>query len=220
MTLQEKKDGKRLAKISRMERELFVRGYRHVAGVDEVGRGPLAGPLVAAAAVFYEIPKLRRVRDSKLVPEEEREALYEEICGSAADFSIGTVEVEELNRIGNIHKSDLLAMKRAVDGLKITESLYVLIDGNFIVPGIPWDQEAIVDGDALSFCIAAASIIAKVTRDRIMRKYDEMFPGYSFSQNKGYGTNGHLEALEKLGPCPVHRCCFTPVREWFQRKLF
>lgn len=180
-----------------------------VCGVDEAGRGPLAGPVVAAAVVFHKPRAPQGINDSKLVPAELREALYDAISASAA-VGIGVASVEEIDRI-NILQATFLAMRRAVAALPSLPR-HVLIDGNQ-APDLGCPATAIVRGDGLSLSIAAASIIAKVTRDRIMRDLDLPHPGYGFARHKGYGTPAHLQAIARLGPCPMHRRSFAPFRQ-------
>lgn len=178
-------------------------------GVDEAGRGPLAGPVVAAAVILHRKRFPRGIDDSKKLGEEARESLYTRITRSAA-WSVGIVDVEEIDRL-NIYHATMLAMSRAVDALGI-EPAMVLVDGNAL-PKWRHKAQAIVSGDALSRSIAAASIVAKVTRDRIMIEHDLTYPGYGWRQNKGYGTPVHKAALLTLGPTPLHRRSFAPVAQ-------
>ena len=187
------------------ERQLWQQGIRLIAGVDEAGRGPLAGPVVAAAVVFEPGTFIPGVRDSKKLSPQKRAEFYEIIQQQAISVGIGKVDHEEIDRL-NILQAAYKAMRMAVANLKISPE-YVLVDGpsapNFHLPAL-----AIVDGDSLSFSIAAASIIAKVTRDRLMEKLDCMYPQYKFAKNKGYGTMEHIAALKVYGPCPIHRRSF------------
>lgn len=199
----------RLGRMHRFEDAARAEGHAQVAGVDEVGRGPLAGPLVAAAVIFDGQPWIPMLDDSKKIDEALREALYEVVRARALAAAVTVVEVDELN-VSNLHKASLEAMHRALRGLRVPPDM-VLVDGCHAVPGLACEQRAIVKGDALSVSIAAASVIAKVTRDRIMRALDVRWPGYGFAHNKGYGTTEHLEALARLGPTPVHRTRFAPV---------
>ncbi len=178
-------------------------------GVDEAGRGPLAGPVVAAAVILDRRRVPRGIDDSKKLGEDARETLYERIV-RAHGWGVGVVEVEEIDRI-NIYHATMLAMTRAVDALGIEPGM-VLVDGNAL-PKWRYPARAIVSGDALSRSIAAASIVAKVTRDRMMREYDLAHPGYGWRQNKGYGTAEHRAALLELGPTPLHRRSFAPVAQ-------
>ncbi len=178
---------------------------RRIAGVDEAGRGALAGPVVAAAVVCDPHKDLTGVNDSKLISEKYREDLYEKICGCSLDWCVAIVEAAEIDRI-NILRATLLAMKRAVNGLDPSPEL-VLVDGNHL-PDVAYPSLAVKGGDAKSFSIAAASIVAKVTRDRIMRGRDKDFPGYGFERNKGYGTREHISALKERGRTEFHRRSF------------
>lgn len=185
------------------------------AGVDEVGRGPLAGPVVAAAVILYKKIKLPGLDDSKQVAPKERERLYWLILKNAL-VGIGIASEQEIDTL-NIYHAGLLAMKRAVQALAHTPD-YLLIDGNARIR-IPLTQETIVQGDAKSASIAAASIMAKVYRDRLMNHLDTLYPGYAFNEHKGYATELHLELLQKKGPCPIHRRSFAAVRAFFEPTL-
>lgn len=187
------------------ERELRLLGFEKIVGVDEVGRGALAGPVVAAAVLLPCDCAIGGIRDSKLVPEPERERLYEAIVASGAIWSVGIIGNEEIDRI-NILQATFAAMRIAVGGLG-TPADYVLIDGRDRVDvGLPC--RAIIDGDALCRSISAASIIAKVTRDRIMRQHHEIMPQYGFARHKGYATAVHRQAIIEHGPTSVHRFSF------------
>ena len=189
------------------EKDLTDLGFRHIAGVDEAGRGPLAGPVVAAAVIFPAGTFLPEVDDSKRLSAEKREVLYQKIIKGALAFGVGEVDVEAIDRV-NIGQASLQAMRKAVEALSVTPDL-LLIDGNIPIPGMTIKQLTVIGGDAQSFSIASASILAKVTRDRIMEAYEVLYPGYGFSQNKGYGTRSHREALKRLGPCEIHRRSFS-----------
>ena len=180
-----------------------------VVGVDEAGRGPLAGPVVAAAIVLCERGVPRGIDDSKKLSAEVREALHARLTRTCA-YGVGIVEVDDIDRL-NIYHATMLAMRRAVDALGVAPGM-VLVDGNAL-PKWPHPATAIVSGDALCRSIAAASIIAKVTRDRLMADYDDLHPGYGWRRNKGYGTAAHREALNRLGPSPLHRRSFAPVAQ-------
>ncbi len=193
----------------RHERELRVAGYRRVAGIDEVGRGCLAGPVVAAAVVLPERPRLKGLRDSKVLPRARREALYELILDRAEAVGVGCVEVDTIDRI-NILQATRLAMRQAIERLPLVPD-HLLIDA-LRLPVVALPQRAIINGDAISASIAAASVVAKVTRDRICEEIDARYPAYGFRQNKGYGTPLHLHALNEAGPCEWHRRSFAPVR--------
>lgn len=193
----------------RHERELRMAGFQRVAGIDEVGRGCLAGPVVAAAVVLPPRPRLKGLRDSKMLPRARREALYELILDRAEAIGVGCVEVDVIDRI-NILQATKLAMRQAVERLAAPPD-HLLIDA-LRLPVLDVPQRAIIDGDAISGSIAAASIVAKVTRDRICDEMDERYPAYGFRRNKGYGTPVHLHALGEAGPCEWHRRSFAPVR--------
>jgi ribonuclease HII len=180
-----------------------------VAGVDEAGRGPLAGPVVAAAVVLAPEGRWDGLDDSKQLDPETREGLFARVSKEARAFSWAVVGPRAIDHM-NIRRASLAAMSRAVGLLCVTPQL-VLVDGIDLIPGIRFDQQAVVDGDAKLLSIAAASVVAKVVRDRIMQRLDRVWPGYGFAQHKGYGTPEHLAALDRLGPCPLHRYSFTPV---------
>jgi len=186
--------------------EAFCTPGRRVAGVDEAGRGPLAGPVVAAAVIIDPRKIEGRVCDSKRIPPRRREELYEFILSNAAGWSIGVAEVEEIDRL-NILRASLLAMQRAVEGLSPSPS-FILVDGPHKVPLREVEQQPVIHGDGLCPLIAAASIIAKVTRDRIMVQYDRLYPHYGFAKHKGYSTPFHREAIRRYGPSPIHRRSF------------
>ncbi len=183
-------------------------GYSCIAGVDEAGRGPLAGPVVSAAVVLPHDFNGKGVNDSKKLTPKQRDALYTVIMENALAVSVGSASHGEIDQI-NILRASLLSMKRAVNGLILIPDL-LLIDGKFTIDS-PIPQQAIVKGDSLSISIAAASIIAKVTRDRIMAEMHLFYPGYGFDRHKGYPTKAHRLALADLGPSPVHRCSFKGV---------
>lgn len=200
----------------RHERKLWRTGIEAVAGVDEAGVGPMAGPVVAAAVVFPPETYIRGVHDSKQLLAEKREELHEKIRDRALTCGIGVAEVEEIDRL-NIYWATMRAIERALAALQRAPG-HVLVDGRK-VPGLAIPQTHIVGGDRKSFCIAAASILAKVTRDRIMTAYDDQYPGYGFAQHKGYCTADHFQALEQRGPSPIHRRSFSPVALAAQLKL-
>ena len=203
-------EGQRLRKLLRFETDLWEQGILRVAGVDEAGMSPLAGPVAAAAVILPPHYRLARVDDSKKLDAKTREALAIEIKQHAVAWGVGLVTPEEIDQI-NIYRAGLLAMRRAVEALDpAPESL--LIDARKLAD-VPIPQRAIVHGDALSFSIAAASIIAKTTRDGIMRELDARYPGYGFAKHKGYPVREHYDALDRLGACEVHRRSFAPVRK-------
>jgi ribonuclease HII len=204
------------------EEEGYARGFNSVAGLDEVGRGPLAGPVVAAAVILRRGFSSSDIKDSKLLTFSQREKLAPMIRDNAVSLGLGVVEVDEIDRI-NILTASFLAMVKAYQALKPSAD-YILIDGNRIIPrelleramlsprSLP-RQRAIVKGDRLCLSIAAASILAKVARDAMMLELDKLHPEYGFASHKGYGCAAHLEALRRFGPSPVHRLSFQPVRD-------
>jgi Ribonuclease HII len=193
----------------RHERELREAGFRRIAGIDEVGRGSLAGPVVAAVVILPERHRIRGLRDSKVLPRARREALYEQILDRAEGVGVGCVEVEVIDRI-NILEATKLAMRQALDHLAEAPD-HLVIDA-LSLGDVDLPQRPIINGDAISASIAAASIVAKVTRDRICAEFDGRYPAYGFRRNKGYGTPFHLDALLAEGPCEWHRRSFAPVR--------
>ncbi|MBB5014836.1 ribonuclease HII [Rehaibacterium terrae] len=188
------------------------------AGVDEAGRGPLAGPLVVAAVILDPQRPIDGLGDSKRLSEAQREALFPLIVEWAVAYRIEIVAAEEIDRL-NIFRATLEGMRRAVAGLS-PAAAHALIDGNRVPPGLPCPAEAIVGGDARVPAIGAASILAKVARDRLMLALDDEYPGYGFARHKGYPTPEHLACLDALGPCPAHRRSFAPVKRAMARGLF
>jgi ribonuclease HII len=204
-------EGQRLHTLLRFEIDLWARGYSFVAGVDEAGMAPLAGPVVAGAVILPQNYKLRGLNDSKKILDAEmRDELAAQIKQDAVCWSYGFAEVEEIDKI-NIYHAGLLAMQRAVQGLRCPPD-FVLVDARKI-PQCPAPQRGIIRGDALSASIAAASIIAKTTRDAHMLEMDGLYQGYGFAQHKGYPTPEHCRALKELGALPIHRRSFGRVRE-------
>jgi len=203
------------------EKSLWRQGAGLIAGVDEAGRGPLAGPVVAACVVIgpdFRLHKdLRPVRNSKLVKRAEREALFE-LLTDKLHYGVAMADHKSIDRL-NILEATKLAMRKALlkTGLEID---HALIDGNQEIPGLPFRQTAIIDGDHLVFSIAAASIIAKVTRDRLMLEMHAAWPEYKFDQHKGYATPEHLRLLKQLGPSPIHRLSFSPLKQDTSSHLF
>lgn len=187
------------------EQKAINRGYKFICGVDEAGRGPLAGPVYAAAVILPENTIIEGVNDSKKLSEKKREALFEVIKSEALSYSVAYSSVEEIESI-NILNATMLAMKRAVEGLDVKAD-YAMIDGNRL-PDLSIDSEYIIKGDAKSMSIACASILAKVSRDRLLYKYAEEYPQYGFDKHKGYGTKAHTAAIKEYGPCPYHRLSF------------
>lgn len=209
MTMKIKYDEKEKQRLEQMllyESQCFNAGYKYVAGIDEAGRGPLAGPVVAAAVILDPSIKMPGIKDSKKLSENKRQYLYEEICSKAISIGIGIVDENIIDEI-NIKQATLLAMKNAVKDLKIKPD-FLLIDAEKLEDmDIP--QLSITKGDALCLSIAAASIIAKVKRDKILIEYDEKYPEYGFRKHKGYGTKLHIECIRKFGLLPIHRKSFT-----------
>ncbi|HEY7884412.1 MAG TPA: ribonuclease HII [Cellvibrionaceae bacterium] len=185
-----------------------------LAGVDEVGRGPLAGDVVAAAVILNPQNPIEGLNDSKKLTEKRREILYEQICERALSYCIARASVAEIDTI-NILQASLLAMRRAVDGLHLTPE-YVLVDGNKL-PRWNYASESVIKGDSRVAAISAASILAKVCRDREMVNFDKEYPGYGFADHKGYPTKVHMAALAAQGVCPIHRRSFAPVRLQLQQ---
>ena len=190
------------------EKKSIKKGFSRVAGIDEVGRGPLAGPVVSAAVMLPSSFPVSDVKDSKKLTPKKRADLYEKIYEYAISIGIGIVDSIEIDRI-NILKASLMSMAMSVDNLN-PQPDYLLIDGKFKIPSV-LPQEPIVKGDSLSISIAAASIVAKVTRDRLMEIYHLYYPHFGFSQHKGYPTRAHKEAIREFGPCPIHRRSFKSV---------
>lgn len=195
---------------AKIEKQLLTEGFQFIAGVDEVGRGALAGPVVAAAVILNLKDVPRGINDSKKLSKVRREQLAVEIKARAVAFSIARVEPVEIDKI-NILQASLSAMCESVKLLN-PPSDYVLIDGNQRISQLSCPQRPVVKGDSLSVSIAAASIIAKVARDELMREYEALYPGYGFAAHVGYGTRFHQQALTRLGPSPIHRMTFQGVR--------
>lgn len=188
--------------------KLFDRSYgdyTYLCGIDEVGRGPFAGPVVAGAVIFPKDIDILYINDSKKLSEKHREELYDEIISKAISYGIGSIPPNKIDDI-NILQATFEAMRQAVNNLKVRPD--TLIIDAVTIPNLPIRQVPIVKGDAKSYSIAAASIIAKVTRDRLMIAYDKIFPGYGFADNKGYGSPQHIDAIKRLGPTPIHRMSF------------
>ena len=196
--------------------EPFISQYTGIllAGVDEVGRGPLAGDVVAAAVILDPASPIDGLDDSKKLTEKKREALFPQIQERALSWCVARASVAEIDKLNILHAS-MLAMKRAVEGLE-RQPEHVLVDGNRLPPWT-YSAEAVVKGDSRVAAIAAASILAKVTRDREMADMDGRYPGYGFAAHKGYPTRTHMAALEKLGPCPIHRHSFGPVKQQLEQ---
>ena len=201
------------------EKEKFSAGHKFIGGVDEAGRGPLAGPVVAACVVigsdFAIEGELEKVMDSKKLSAKKREELYKLIREKALAVEIGVVSPKIIDKI-NILQASLLAMKKAAEGCKVIPD-YLFIDGKFKIPKMSTPQSAVIGGDGKVFCIAAASIIAKVARDWLITAEGEKYPEYDFARHKGYGTALHLAKLKEFGPCPIHRKTFGPVRDLLKK---
>ena len=206
----QRRQAARMGLLLRVERELWAAGLTRVAGVDEVGVGPLAGPVVAAAVIVSPDMRLRGVDDSKLLTAALREELAAKIQERALGVGIGVVDVADIDRL-NIYHAALEAMRRAVEALPVPPE-HIVVDARQI-PNVTVPQTPLIDGDARCYSVAAASIVAKVARDRLMRALHDLYPQYGFRENMGYGTPRHLAAIDQYGPSPVHRRSFAPVRE-------
>ena len=201
------KEIERLTKLKEIEKDLYSKGFKNICGIDEAGRGPLAGPVVVAGVIMPEDSMIEFVNDSKKVTEKRREKLYDIIKEEAISYSIAVIDQDIIDDI-NILNSTKKGVTEVVEGLNVKPDL-ILVDAleHIDTKGIPY--EPLVKGDARCYNIAAASILAKVTRDRIMRQWDEIYPEYGFSSNKGYGTAKHIAAIKEYGLCPIHRVTFT-----------
>ena len=198
----------RLEKMLAYEKELYTQGIQLIAGVDEVGRGPLAGPVVAAAVILPENCKIPGLNDSKKIPKSKHHAIYQAVLDQALSIGIGVKDNRVIDQV-NIYEATKLAMLEAIQELEL-QPQHLLIDAMKLE--LPVSQTSIIKGDAKSLSIAAASIVAKVTRDQMMTAYDQEYPGYDFAQNAGYGTAKHLQGLEKQGVTPIHRRSFEPIK--------
>ena len=201
------KEIERLTKLKEIEKDLYNKGFKNICGIDEAGRGPLAGPVVVAGVIMPKDSMIEFVNDSKKVTEKRREKLYDVIKEEAISYSIAVIDQDVIDEI-NILNATKKGVTDVVDGLEIKPDL-ILVDAleHINTRGIPY--EPLIKGDARCYNIAAASILAKVTRDRIMRQWDEIYPQYGFLSNKGYGTAKHIEAIKEYGLCPIHRKSFT-----------
>lgn len=201
------KEIERLTKLKEIEKDLYQKGFQKIAGIDEAGRGPLAGPVVVAGVIMPQDSKIEGVNDSKKVTEKKREKLYDLILEEAISYSVAIIGQEVIDEV-NILNATKQGVTKVVEELKVKPDL-ILVDAltHIDTKGIPYDS--IIKGDAKCYNIAAASIIAKVTRDRIMRQWDEIYPQYGFIAHKGYGTAKHISAIREYGLCPIHRKSFT-----------
>lgn len=201
------KEQERLNEIKKIDMSVYDEGFNYVCGIDEAGRGPLAGPVVVAAVVMPKDSMIEGVNDSKKVSEKKREKLYDLILEEAISYGVGIVDQGEIDRI-NILNATKAGLTQAVSSMKIKPDI-ILVDAlnNIDTCGVPY--RSIIKGDAKSYSIAAASIIAKVTRDRIMREWDKVYPQYGFEKHKGYGTAAHISAIKENGLCPLHRLSFV-----------
>lgn len=200
------KEEARLIELKKIDKEFFEKGVKYIAGIDEAGRGPLAGPVVVACVILPENSMIEGVNDSKKVSESKREKLYDLITQEAISYGIGIIYQEEIDEI-NILQATKKAVTEAIKQMKTKPNIIMVDALNGIdTMGIPY--KSIIKGDAKCYSIAAASIIAKVTRDRIMREWDKVYPEYGFASHKGYGTAKHIAAIKEFGPCPIHRRSF------------
>ena len=204
----EEAEDERLESMLRYEKEIYAQGFQLIAGIDEVGRGPLAGPVVAAAVILPKGCKIKHLNDSKKIPKSKHVAIYHEVMEQAVAVGIGIKDAKVIDQV-NIYEATKLAMLEALDKLE-PQPQHLLIDAMKLDTPIP--QQSIIKGDANSLSIAAASIVAKVTRDRLMVDYDQTYPGYGFAKNAGYGTAEHLTGLKTQGISPIHRRSFEPIK--------
>lgn len=201
-------EDERLEKMLAYEKELYTQGIQLIAGVDEVGRGPLAGPVVAAAVILPKACKIPGLNDSKKIPKSKHKEIYEAVLQNAIAIGIGIKDNHVIDQV-NIYEATKLAMREAIGQLE-PQPQHLLIDAMRL--DLPISQTSIIKGDANSLSIAAASIVAKVTRDQMMEEFDRKYPGYDFAQNAGYGTAKHLAGLDQLGVTPIHRRSFEPIK--------
>ena len=201
------KELERLTSLKEIEEKLYEQGNKYICGIDEAGRGPLAGPVVVAAVIMPKDSMIEGVNDSKKISEKKREKLYEEITSTAIAWGVGIIDQKEIDKI-NILNATKKGLTTALKELEIKPNL-ILVDALTNIDTLGITYQSIIKGDAKCYSIAAASIIAKVTRDRIMRQWDEIYPEYGFEKHKGYGTKLHIEAIKEYGICPLHRKSFV-----------
>ncbi len=209
----EEAEDKRLESMLRYEKKIYAQGFQLIAGIDEVGRGPLAGPVVAAAVILPKGCKIKHLNDSKKISKSKHVAIYHEVMEQAVAVGIGIKDTQVIDQV-NIYEATKLAMLEALGKLNPAPQ-HLLIDAMKLDTPIP--QQSIIKGDAKSLSIAAASIVAKVIRDRLMVDYDQTYPGYGFAKNAGYGTAEHLTGLKRLGITPIHRKSFEPIKSLIQK---
>ena len=201
------KELERLTKLKEIEKDLYNKGFKNICGIDEAGRGPLAGPVVVASVIMPRTSMIEGINDSKKVSEKKREELYDKILDEAVAYGVGIIDWNKIDEI-NILNATKLGLTTSLKELSKKPDL-ILVDALTKIDtlGIPYNS--IIKGDAKAYSISVASIIAKVTRDRIMKGWDEVYPMYGFEKHKGYGTKAHIEAIKEYGLCPIHRCSFT-----------
>ena len=200
------KEEQRLLKLKEIEEKLYSEGANYICGIDEAGRGPLAGPVVVASVILSRETMIEGVNDSKKITENRRERVYEEIIKQAISYGVGIIDENKIDEI-NILQATKLGLTNSIKELKVTPDI-ILVDALKGIDTCNIPYQSIIKGDALCYSIAAASIIAKVTRDRIMKGYDKVYPEYGFATHKGYGTAKHIEAIKEYGICPIHRRSF------------
>ena len=200
------KEEARLIELKKIEKEFYDKNVKYIAGIDEAGRGPLAGPVVVASVIMPEDSMIEGVNDSKKVSESKREKLYDLILSEAISYGIGISYQDEIDEI-NILQATKKSLTQAIQQMKIKPNV-ILVDALTGIDTLKIPYKSIIKGDAKCYSIAAASIIAKVTRDRIMREWDKVYPEYGFASHKGYGTAKHIAAIKEFGPCPIHRRSF------------
>ena len=201
------KEEQRLIKLKEMDEEIYINGAKYICGIDEAGRGPLAGPVVVASVILPRESMIEGVNDSKKISEKKRERVYEEIIKEAISYGVGIIDESKIDEI-NILQATKEGLTESIKELKIVPDI-ILVDALRGINTCNIPYKSIIKGDASSYSIAAASIIAKVTRDRLMLKYDEMYPEYGFAKHKGYGTANHISAIKQYGLCPIHRRSFV-----------